>query len=480
MLFKVRWFFTLILLVLSLTACPPSNVNPPPNTIGPSGGTITSSDGHAKAVIPAGALSESITLTLSKVNVASLASLPEELAGSNQSDALIYELKSSKATNLNNEISIELDPVALGLDVAGLSTSQTQTRPLYVQVNDSWQSLFSYSLVGDIFRIKMQCVFCKFFFFNPSITVSPSNASIAVGASQQFSAVARDGWLINKPKVEGMPLTWVSTSNVSVASINNNGLATALGIGTTTITASTNGVTSNSASLTVTQGFNAPNRSLYVPDFLANLVRIYSPSQLASSTTAAAQKILTLPSGSGPNSLAFDNQGNLWVVARNSNKLLMYSKSQLSALVNGNNSPSPSRTLNGNGMTLERGIGIIFDSAGNAWISQENNRVVKLTPAMLSGSTALTNQASITGNVPAGLAFDGAGLLWVTMAGENSLEAYDISSATPQRRIKLQGGNTGLVFPEGVAFHSQGTANCQGVIFGWLIIVPHLDSLLSG
>src|ERR1700682_248821 len=65
-----------------------------------------------------------------------------------------------------------------------------------------------------------------------SITISPTTASIAHGTTQQFSATAlySDG---SKPDVTSTA-GW-SSSNSAVATVNTSGLATAVGVGTATI-----------------------------------------------------------------------------------------------------------------------------------------------------------------------------------------------------------------------------------------------------
>ena len=80
-----------------------------------------------------------------------------------------------------------------------------------------------------------------------SISVSPANASIAFGTTEQFSAVGNfdDGSTQLLSSV-----TWSSSSG-AVASVDGNGLATSLGTGTTTITAGSGSV-SGTATLTVT------------------------------------------------------------------------------------------------------------------------------------------------------------------------------------------------------------------------------------
>jgi uncharacterized protein YjdB len=81
----------------------------------------------------------------------------------------------------------------------------------------------------------------------PSISVTPANPVISLGASQQFTATGTfsDG----TTQDISTQATWTS-SITTVAIMNNNGLATALTAGTTTITA-TYGGASGSTTLTV-------------------------------------------------------------------------------------------------------------------------------------------------------------------------------------------------------------------------------------
>ena len=85
-----------------------------------------------------------------------------------------------------------------------------------------------------------------------TVTVSPSEATIKEGQTQQFSATAYDA---DNEEVSGKTFTWTSSNN-TVATVNNTGLATAASAGSAIIAASVDEV-SGTAALTVT----APLRS---------------------------------------------------------------------------------------------------------------------------------------------------------------------------------------------------------------------------
>jgi DNA/RNA endonuclease G (NUC1) len=80
-----------------------------------------------------------------------------------------------------------------------------------------------------------------------SVTVTPSNATIAVGTTQQFTATAFDA--SNQP-IAGVTFTW-SSNATSVATVNASGLATGVTTGDATITAAAPNAVSGSASLRV-------------------------------------------------------------------------------------------------------------------------------------------------------------------------------------------------------------------------------------
>jgi hypothetical protein len=79
------------------------------------------------------------------------------------------------------------------------------------------------------------------------IEVTPASAAIDAGAKQQFTAKAFNA---NSNEVSGVIFFWQS-SNTSVATIDQNGLATSSTAGTTEIRASARGIQSSPATLTV-------------------------------------------------------------------------------------------------------------------------------------------------------------------------------------------------------------------------------------
>ena len=79
-----------------------------------------------------------------------------------------------------------------------------------------------------------------------TVTVAPVSATIAIGATQQFTATAKDA---NGNVISGVSFTW-NSSMASVATVNTNGLAKGVGQGSANVTATVSAVT-GSAALTV-------------------------------------------------------------------------------------------------------------------------------------------------------------------------------------------------------------------------------------
>jgi hypothetical protein len=112
-----------------------------------------------------------------------------------------------------------------------------------------------------------------------SVTVSPASATFsAVGDTEQLSATALDQ---NGNTATGVQFSW-SSSDASVASVSTSGLVTAVGNGTATITATTQGV-SGTADVTVSQVLV----SVGVTPLTATLTSLGDTEQLSASALDA-------------------------------------------------------------------------------------------------------------------------------------------------------------------------------------------------
>jgi uncharacterized protein YjdB len=95
-----------------------------------------------------------------------------------------------------------------------------------------------------------------------SVTVSPANAGMTVGQTQQLTATLRDA---NNNVLTGRAVTWTS-SNAAVATTSASGLVTAQGSGSATITATSDGI-GGSANITASSSPPAGGPVIFTDDF---------------------------------------------------------------------------------------------------------------------------------------------------------------------------------------------------------------------
>lgn len=181
----------------------------------------------------------------------------------------------------------------------------------------------------------------------------------------------------------------------------------------------------------------------------------FRASQLASSSTPTPHVTIGSDNTSlaSPYSLAFDAQGDLWVGNLNG-RIEMYTPSQLAASGN----PSPSVAITG---TYTEADGLAFDANGNLWFSEpDNSHVFELTPSQLAGSGTPT--PNVTLNLSAiGLAFDASGNLWAADCLGNRLTMFTAAqiaaggSPAPTVTISDDGSNT-LNCPTALALDDSG------------------------
>ncbi|MDA4117845.1 MAG: NHL repeat-containing protein [Thaumarchaeota archaeon] len=170
--------------------------------------------------------------------------------------------------------------------------------------------------------------------------------------------------------------------------------------------------------------------------------RLDSPAN----TIAATQSSLW-----GPQGIALDSKGNLWVVDEEHNRVLEFASSSL----NSNGPPASleigqpagsyeftNNTAEATSSSFVGPFGIAFDGPGNLWVSdRRDNRVLEFKPPFMDGesasvelgqsslATAFTNSVPATNqtgfNNPLGIAFDPSGNLWVDDQLNNRALEFD-------------------------------------------------------
>jgi sugar lactone lactonase YvrE len=180
----------------------------------------------------------------------------------------------------------------------------------------------------------------------------------------------------------------------------------------------------------------------------------------------------------GPNGLAFDSSGNLWIVDGGFNRVLEFTPpftSRMAASVVIGQSNFTSVSNNNNQSMLNSPSYITFDHSGNLWVSDTyDNRVLEfkapfsngesasiaLGQPNLSSTSANTTQSTL--NMPAGIAFDSHGNLWVSDESNNRIVEFVPPFSTGMSATVVIGqtsyffsgpgaGNSSVNDPEGLA-----------------------------
>src|SRR5688572_14958249 len=196
----------------------------------------------------------------------------------------------------------------------------------------------------------------------------------------------------------------------------------------------------------------------------------YGP--LGVGSTGAASALVTANTfGSG--GFTFDQWGNMWVIGGSTadDQVARYP----SALFETNGVKTPDIVINSFGSSIPGASVLAFDFQGNLWVSVvAENKVVKIAADDLNDTNPTASVAMSGIDAPAGLAFDFAGNLWVAANGSSTIMRIDvghhgtsgsgadltITALTPSPVIGTLG------YPLGIAFDGAGNlwVNYDGTI----------------
>lgn len=188
----------------------------------------------------------------------------------------------------------------------------------------------------------------------------------------------------------------------------------------------------------------APDGKLYVLGNVANQLRRYSRQELLSAANPVAEATINLSAGAESFDLAFF--GDFLYVSQSdfgaTDRILKYSIASLAA----SGTPAPAATLTN--ASLDVPAGLAFDPQGRLWVSNfGNDTLVRMdtTTGVVdrTGTNVGTPNARNALNRPEGLAFDSAGTLWVGNNGEPTISAYSsaqlaaLGATTPVHQIDV-------------------------------------------
>jgi sugar lactone lactonase YvrE len=223
--------------------------------------------------------------------------------------------------------------------------------------------------------------------------------------------------------------------------------------------------------------------NLWVSDFDQEKILMYPPASLTVSGVPTPSVVLSNPrddpSLSDPksfrkaNGLAFDPNGNLWVLSRYYKKIIKFTAAQIVR----SGEPLPSvvltqTTVDGL-LTLESVHALAFDASGNLWVVNATQNIVMFAAADLNRSAALKPALRIVPFRTDGannlrfvedLAFDSSGNLWVSNTDiepdRNRVLKYEVSALQPGVNAVVPAATLNMparVRPKSLAFDNAGS-----------------------
>jgi poly(3-hydroxybutyrate) depolymerase len=449
---KLFQFLAVLALASGLAGCRPEN--------GITSGTVGTPNNNITLTLPAGTFAAPVPISLNPIafpipNPLEYAALvggsveftaPSEFSASQNA---IFEVLESALSAAGKPLTLQNIPsdVVLVALVQRPSDSQPTMLPMTL-LNGKWRT--------EIWR-EYICRGCKIgsVFLKPTrIEINAPN-NVAEGSSVGGTVAFFNS--LGQSVLSYLNTTW-SSNNTNIASVSSTGLIAGIKVGSATISAQA-GSASNPLNASKIINVIASQPVLFAANFNAGTIKGYSRGQVASSGSPAPLVTITLPGGTKPNDLAFDNAGNLWLTDNSGNRLLRFTPSQLAT----SGSPTPSVIVSQvyvnaiAAFSLDKPVALNFDSAGNLWVANETNRVVRFPATSLGATGAPQPDRVLTSqmNFPAGVAVDGGGNLWVSMFGGNSVARYtptEQSNNTAPSYVL----NQALTAPVGLEFDTSG------------------------
>ena len=286
----------------------------------------------------------------------------------------------------------------------------------------------------------------------PQIAVSgPNGFSRTIGSSQTFDGVPAGSYTVT------------TRTEIVVGSI-------ATSVYQATVVGSPANVPAGGASIAyASYGLRPGSGHLWVTDSYGMRLRAYAGSQLGASSMVAASIDIATGSSSFPLGAAIGANGQLWI-AINPFMLAGYSSA---SLLSGSQPPDVTLGTGGIGGYLDYAWGLSFDSSASLWLASNApnggggyRRLLKYSGSKLTASAPNpvpdVTLRSPSYWYPAGLAFDGAGNLWVADSANNKLLRFNREQLSqdgmpvPAVTLANSAPRVPLNFPNDLAFDPAG------------------------
>ena len=241
----------------------------------------------------------------------------------------------------------------------------------------------------------------------------------------------------------------VNTPITPLAPVNTGGILPDKIFGKTTTFAGT-GIPGSANGAGATASFNQPfgvatdvNGNVYVVDHLNNLIRKITPAGLVSTlagsgVAGSADGIGAAASFNNPTGIAVDVAGNVYIADVSNNLIRKITPDGLVTTLAGKRGVFGSLNGPGNAATFNNPSGVAVDGAGNVYVTDlSNNLIRKITPGGLVSTLAGTGLAGsedgigtdASFNQPYGIAVDPRGYIFVADWGNNQIREISPTGA---------------------------------------------------
>jgi sugar lactone lactonase YvrE len=302
-----------------------------------------------------------------------------------------------------------------------------------------------------------------------SYTVTATQVAVAnaVVGAVDTAAVSGSPATVSDGGTSSVDVSYATRGGLWVANIGNNTLVQLAAAQLQSSGSPSAAQSAGTGSLTSPMGLAVDSAgNIWVSNYNTSAIAKYSPQRLAEGGIPSPTLTLTGTPLNAPHGLAFDAQGNLWVANRAANTVIEYTVSQLQ----GGGSPTPAVTLTAAAPSTGPTT-LAFDTDGNLWVGNfYKSTLTEFTSDQLTSSgtptPAITLSATSSHSIqgPFALAFDAGNTLWVangsggadTVVAFTSAQRSASGSPVPAVTIQLPGSTANPALPAGLAFDNGG------------------------